>query len=293
MDNIQQIRECLTALEHIKKFFNKLLEKEEKITSGPASEKEQLIELTELRMLAKSDLWPLAVPENQWRNLISDNTESQMARATNVLYELVDNLSDKKFLDFGCGTGYISDAAQRIFKATSIGYDIKESPEWSQRESQITDKISMVKELAPYDTILLYDVLDHVNNPKEILELCKDLKAPDGRIHVRFHPWASRTGANLHKSLNKAYLHLIFDDKELASLGVMSSEKTTKLDNIAIYKEWIKEAGLMIKKESFVKRDVELFFTENSAILRRIKSNFEGAFPRELLEIQFVDYVLV
>lgn len=240
-------------------------------------------------MLAKSDLWPLAVPEN----LISDNAESQMARATNVLYELVDDLSDKKFLDFGCGKGYISDAAQRIFKATSVGYDIKESPEWSQRESQHFICFNTVKELAPYDIILLHDVLDHVDNPKEILELCKDLKAPDGRIHVRFHPWASRTGANLHKSLNKAYLHLIFDDKELASLGVMSSEKTTKLDNIAVYKEWIKEAGLMIKKESFVKRDVELFFTENAAILRRIKSNFEGTFPRELLEIQFVDYVLV
>lgn len=288
MDNTRQIREYLAALEHMKKFFNKLLEEEKAILSGPASEREQIAELTELRMLAQSDLWPLAVP----KNLISEeNAESQMARATGILHELVGNLSGKKFLDFGCGAGYVTDVAQNIFGATSIGYDIKENISWSHRECRLTDKISTVKELALYDIILLYDVLDHVDNPVEILKLCKELKATDGRIHVRFHPWASRTGTNLHKSLNKAYLHLVFNDKELASLGVIS-EKTTKLDSIAVYKEWIKEAGLMINSESSIKQEVELFFTHNPAILRRIKSNF-GVFPRDLLEVQFVDYVLV
>ena len=239
-------------------------------------------------MLAQSDLWPLAVP----KNLISEeNAESQMARATGILHKLVGNLSGKKFLDFGCGAGYVADVAQSIFGATSVGYDIKENASWNHRECRLTDKISTVKELAPYDIILLYDVLDHVDNPVEILKLCKELKTTDGRIHVRFHPWASRTGTNLHKSLNKAYLHLVFNDKELASLGIIS-EKTTKLDSIAVYKEWIKEAGLMINSESSIKQEVELFFTHNPAILRRIKSNF-GVFPRDLLEVQFVDYVLV
>jgi len=72
MSDTKQIRHYLAALEHMKGFFNKLLEEEKATLHGPVSEREKLAELTDLRMLAKSDLWPDAVP----KNLISD-TETQ------------------------------------------------------------------------------------------------------------------------------------------------------------------------------------------------------------------------
>lgn len=282
--NTNQIREYLAALEHMKGFFNKLLEEEKATLSGPASEREKLAELTDLRMLTKSDLWPAAVPEK----LISD-AESQNARAMGVLQTINLPLAGKKFLDFGCGDGHTVEIAKEIFGATAFGYDTK-TFEWNNEN--ITSNFDVISKNGPYDVILLYDVLDHAEEPETILKTCKQILSPDGKICVRVHPWFSRHGTHIYKQLNKAYLQLVFNDDELATLGVIQ-EKVNKIRNVETYKEWFKKAGFMIVSENFTKKNIELFFTHNPAILRRIKANFNNEFPRTMLEIQFIDLILV
>lgn len=277
MDNTNQIREYIAALEHMMRFFRRLLEEEKAVLSGPASERERLAELTELRMLAKSDLWPAAVPEE----LISGK-ETQNARAMGVLQVANLSLGGKKFLDFGCGEGHTVRLAKEIFGAkTAFGYDINGDYD-----------LESVKQNGPYDVILLFDVLDHADDPEDVLRVCKELKSPDGKIFARFHPWFSRSGTHIYKQLNKAYLQLVFDETELATLGILQ-EKTKKITHIKTYREWIKKVGLTILSENPTKQSLELFFTHNPAILRRIKSNFDNEFPRNMLEIQFIDMVLV
>jgi 2-polyprenyl-3-methyl-5-hydroxy-6-metoxy-1,4-benzoquinol methylase len=283
MNNTRQIREYLAALEHMKKFFNRLLEEEKATLSGPASEKEKLAELTELRMLAKSDLWPNAVPEK----LISDD-ESQNARAMGVLETINTSLNKKKFLDFGCGEGHTIKIAEEVFGAKSYGYDIK-NYHWSNEK--ITDNLEIVLNNGPYDVILLFDVLDHSNCPDSILKTCKKILSEDGKIFIRLHPWFSRSGTHIYKQLNKAYLQLVFNDDELATLGV-AQESIKKIESLESYKEWIKNSGLLIDSEKPIKQNIEIFFTHNPAILRRIKSNFDNEFPRTMLETQFIDLTL-
>lgn len=291
MDNTRQIKEYIAACEHMLKFFRKLLTEENIHLSGPANENERLAELTELRMLAKTDIWPQAVT----KELISeDNLEGQMVRASGILTEyIVENLTGKRFLDFGCGSGEIAEAAQSLFRAKAFGYDIRERSDWANlKECKLTSNINTIKQAGPFDVILLYDVLDHAHDPVEILKLCKQLKSVDSKIYVRCHPWSSRTGLNVHKTLNKAYLQLVFSETELTSLGIVG-EKTTKIKSTDIYKKWIDAAELTIIRESSIKQEIELFFTHNPAVLRRIKSNFDEVFPRDLMEIQFVDFVLI
>ena len=38
----------------------------------------------------------------------------------------------------------------------------------------------------------------------------------NSRLFVRFHPYTSRNGTHLGNQINKAYIHLIFSDDELA-----------------------------------------------------------------------------
>lgn len=275
MDNTTQIREYIAAIDHMKKFFLKLLEEEKATLSGPASEREKIAELTDLRMLAKSDLWPTAVPAS----LISDQS-SQNARAMGILQTINLPLSGKKFLDFGCGEGHTIQMAKEVFGAKAFGYDQK-----GQYDLEI------VRQNAPYDVIMLFDVLDHADDPENVLRTCRDLKATDGKIFVRFHPWFSRHGTHIYKQLNKAYLQLVFNEHELATLGVIQ-EDVQKIKNADTYKEWIDAAGLTILSETPTKQNLELFFTHNPAILRRIKSNFDNEFPRNMLEIQFIDMIL-
>jgi 2-polyprenyl-3-methyl-5-hydroxy-6-metoxy-1,4-benzoquinol methylase len=287
MDNTRQIREYLAALEHMKKFFNRLLEEEKATLSGPASEREKIAELTELRMLAKSDLWPAAVP----KELISD-TETQNARAMGILQTMDVSLSGKKFLDFGCGDGYTVGVAKEVFGANSFGYDIKN---YGWDNANITDNLEIVAKNGPYDVILLFDVLDHSSNPEDILKECKLLLSGNGKIFVRVHPWFSRSGTHIYKELNKAYLQLVFDNAELATLGV-TQENVNKITSPEVYKNWIKSAELTIASEKTIRQNIELFFTHNPAILRRIKSNFANEFPdfpRNMLEIQFIDLTLI
>lgn len=284
MDNTRQIREYLAALEHMKGFFARLLEEEKAVLTGPASEREKVAELTELRMLAKSDLWPAAVP----KNLISNN-ETKNARAMGILQTMEVPLAGKKFLDFGCGEGYTIEIAKEVFGADAYGYDNKD---YGWNNEKITNNLDTVSNNGPYDVILLFDVLDHVENPDIVLKICKTILKENGQVCVRVHPWFSRSGTHIYNQLNKAYLQLVFDENELSTLGILQ-EKVNKIKNIEVYKEWFREAGFVVISEKPIKQNIELFFTHNPAILRRIKSNFDNEFPRNMLEIQFIDLILV
>lgn len=284
-----QIREYIRATEHMIKFFNHLLEEEQMILKGPELESERLAELTELRMLARSDRWPLAVPNE----LICEDSEKE-SRAIGILEELVPfSVKTKKFLDFGCGEGFCVKAAQSLGADLSVGYDITENSLWSE-DLLFSTELKTVKNYGPYDIIIALDVLDHSQNPVEALKQIKMMKEVKyGKVYVRCHPWTSRHATHLYKSLNRAYLHLVFKEEELNTLG-LSNLTTKKVINPQLeYKKWFKEAGLIVLEEKPITQPIELFFTHTPAILRRIKENMETTeFPREAMEIQFIDFVL-
>jgi hypothetical protein len=128
------------------------------------------------------------------------------------------------------------------------------------------------------------------------------VKAPNGRIYLRCHPWTSRHGTHLYKQLNRAYLHLVFDTDELFSMGLKETRTRNFLDPMTEYRKIIEEARLTISEEELVTHPVELFFTHEPAVLRRIKEQWKVSenkalaagtqFPRDVLEIQFVDFIL-
>lgn len=281
MSNAREIKEYIKALDHMKKFFTKLLNEENTKLVEPSDIKQKLAELTDLRALARSDIWPEAVPSK----LISADENK---RSITILNTIDSPLKNKKFLDFGCGEGLTVKLAKDIFEADSYGYDIKDS-NWNN--DSITNDIEKISNNAPYDIIMLFDVLDHSDNPEEILKTCKELLTEDGKIYAHFHPWFSRSGTHIYRQLNKAYLHLVFNDEELATLGVMQ-EKVQRIKDAKEYVKWIQNAGLSIISENVVTQDIDFFFTQKIPVFRRIKQNFEGEFPTHLLEIQYIDMVL-
>lgn len=283
MINTRNIKNYIEALDHMKNFFTKLLEEERAKTTEPSDDRMKLTELTDLRALARSDKWPEAVPNN----LISAN-ENQ--RSMSILNTIDSPLKGKKFLDFGCGEGQTVKLAKDIFEAEAYGYDIKN---YNWNNDCITSDIEKISNNAPYDVIMLFDVLDHSDQPEEILKKCKSILNEEGKIYVHFHPWFSRSGTHIYRQLNKAYLHLVFNDEELGTLGVIQ-EKVQRIKDVQDYTTWIKNAGLSVISENTVTQDIDFFFTQKPPILRRIRKNFEDhVFPIHLLEIQFIDMILV
>lgn len=299
------IREYIRCLEHLTAFMRTLLDEDKRMPAPPLEDRERVAEITDLRLLSKSDAWPQAVPEDL---ICAEEEEHKLNRAAGIIHEFINtDLEGKKFLDFGCGEGHVPYLAASLVGATAIGYD-PVAQNWKHFDPQpgvlFMTSWPNVKEQGPFDVILVNDVLDHTTDMKTALNQVREVKAPQtGKIYIRCHPWTSRHGTHLYKQLNRAYLHLVFTAEELRTMGLKEMPTQQLLDPLEAYRSAIKDAGLSIVKEEVISHPVEFFFTRRAHILRRIKERFAKSnnpkyasgeeFPRDILEIQFVDYILV
>ena len=86
-------------------------------------------------------------------------------------------------------------------------------------------------------------------------------------------------------------------------MGLKEMQTSQSLDPLSAYRSLIKDVGFTVIKEEITTQPLDLFFTHQPVVLRRLKERFRDSknpayasgeeFPREILEIQFVDYVLV
>ena len=235
--------------------------------------------------------WPEAVPDE----LICDEDAKVQKRAEDILDVFIaEDLQGKSFLDFGCGKGQVVTAAKERGARVSFGYDISKTWKDSEDGSLFSDNFDAVKENGPFDIILLYDVIDHTNNPLEALSQISSVLSRKGRVYVKCHPWCSRHGTHLYEHINKAFLHLVLDEVELTRLGGYSNEPTLRVTHpLVAYKEWFKQTELNIDSEMVQVTEVDGFFKENIFVWDKIKLHWpDDSFPENCMRIDFIDYVL-
>lgn len=297
------IKEYIRALEHMLNFMRGLLDEEFKTPIVQLSNADSLKEFTNLKYLAKSDKWPAAVDASL---ICAEDEDVKYARASNILSNTKFIFNNKRVLDFGCGEGHVAYLSKNLYDSgVCVGYDIT-SQNWDRFDATdnlfYTTNYQDVLKHAPYEIIIANDVIDHVENPNEFAQKISQLKSPDCQIFIRCHPWTSRHATHLYKKLNKAYLHLIFSKKELYSMGLKGEETQVSVDPMKFYENLFFQNNLTIQKFDKITCPLELFFTLNADIMRRIKSNWFDSedpelaigtkFARDILEIQFIDYWL-
>lgn len=263
----------------------------------------------DLKELLNTEKWPFAINPS----LICDITSEQDKedRAEGILDIIIDvHLAGLRFLDFGCGEGHVVSRSKLQNPALSVGYDIKESSRWTEfagEKTKFTSKWDEVTANAPYDVILMYDVIDHIVNedPVTVLKRLRPLLKPGGRFFVRCHPFTSRHATHLYHKLNKAYVHLVFTDEELESMGLGMGHKVVKVIHPMItYNDYFAKAGFRLANQPQVQKEpVEPFFINTPMIAERIKSHWVTShdealrtgrqFPFVQLEQQFADYILL
>jgi len=296
------IEAAVQALLDLKKTLSsELEEKPEPVVQAQAVSEEPVGDLETFEQLKKalnSEAWPEAVNPN----LICDmNSEKDKVERARGIIELMieEDLNGLKFLDYGCGEGYCVSMATGYKTKASLGYDLKASPEWKQGNSfTLTTDFNVIKANAPYDIILLFDVLDHLKDetPVSVLRKLKDLLADKGKIYMRVHPYISRHGTHLYHSLNKAYAHLVFTESELKELLVTEPEHQEEsigvLYPIRSYGEFVDQSGLKVVNRRDLTERVEPFF-KIPRIAQRIMQNTQfGDFPEFQMSLQFIDYIL-
>lgn len=277
----------------------------ERVLGKPVAKNEETTESKEfdvLKNLLKSDKWPEAVSRSKIAN--EDSEQDKKERADGISNTLIPVLHNKKFLDFGCGEGYVvKHNANR--SSMSVGYDIKANSKsfaWEEVSEKmlLTTDFEKVREYGPYDIILIYDVLDHVENEtiEQVLEKAKSVLDPEGIIRLRCHPWTSRHGGHAYREINKAFIHLVFNDNELKDLG-LNLEFNQKITNpIKNYNDAISKVGLIKHSEVELEtQEVEDFFEQNPLIKNRILQSlglteWTPQSPKHQLSQCFLDYTL-
>lgn len=236
--------------------------------------------------LDKAD-WPEAVDQGE---INSDDME----RATKILDFLVPEfLEGLSFLDYNCGTGHVVNMAASRGAKMAVGFDSQQDWMFSNTDHTLfSSNFEDIQSKAPYDVILLYDVLDHAEDPNQVLASVRKLISDRGRVYIRCHPWCSRHGGHLHEKINKAYLHLILNEMELMRLGGYAPKHTNKIYKpIQTYRKWFELAGFQIEQELPIEESIENFFMTDSVVVNRIEKHWdESCVP--YISIQFVDYML-
>jgi SAM-dependent methyltransferase len=240
------------------------------------------------------DCWPEAVPVFL---MATASEEDQVNRAKSVLDMMMDsNIEGFSFLDYGCGDGWIAQEVLNRGVIESVGYDIVKSPEWDKRKGVFTTTNLNDLKHNHFDAIMLYDVLDHCEDPVAVMETVKKCLKRTGSVYIRCHPWTSRHANHIFKKgVNRGYLHLFLTWDEMC--GIMGSEPMfTRQEKhpVEAYHWWFRD--FEIKKERMIKEPVSEFF--HVPAFKELLATEQGlplaqadALLKQM-EIQFVDYVL-
>lgn len=254
-----------------------------------ASEYEKI--LFEIKALTEDISWPMAIDAS----LLCTTEEQIQKRADAVLDLLVaENLRGKRFLDYGCGKGHTIPAALKREASLVMGYDLID--EFLFDKQNFSSNFDVIKNNAPYDVVLLHDVLDHIQvlDPVQAIIQAASVLAPNGRMYIRNHPWSSRHGGHVYLQKNLAFIHLVLDEVELTRCFGIQPDHVLKISQpLETYRHWFKQANLIVKNEFIIKTEVEPFFKNKQIIVDKLNRIWNANEVIEsYMEIDFVEYIL-
>lgn len=261
-------------------------------------ESQQVASTVNVKELVNSEMWPEAVLEFQIAD--EDSEEDKSDRAEGIVDILIEeDLEGKKFLDFGCGEGHAPKYASEE-ASLSVGYDLVQTGKlnWeSSDEYFLTTDFDKVQEKGPFDVVLIYDVLDHAEDPVDALNKVASVLKEGGKVYLRCHPWCGRHGSHLYRKINKAFVHLVLNEEELKELGCELEYNKEIIYPLRDYGNIIDNSNLKSIKNEIEEQSVEEFFKENDFVRNRLlavwdKDNWEESCPEFQMKQCFLDYVL-
>lgn len=134
---------------------------------------------------------------------------------------------NKDVLDIGCGAGgktiyYASQGVKSIVGVEILEKYRKEAEELSIKYN-LRDKFTFVCADASntpfkdetFDTIIMNDAMEHVDEPELVLKECYRILKKDGKLYLNFPPYNHPYGAHLSDAIGMPWVHVFFSEKTL------------------------------------------------------------------------------
>lgn len=134
---------------------------------------------------------------------------------------------DKNVLDIGCGAGgktvyYATLGAEKI-TGLEILEKYRDSAEKFAKEKGVDDRFEFVAGDASntpfsdntFDTIIMNDAMEHVDDPPGTLNECYRILKKGGKLYVNFPPYYHPYGAHLSDAIGMPWVHMFFSEKTM------------------------------------------------------------------------------
>lgn len=113
--------------------------------------------------------------ENWFKSTLSDDKRRAEA--------LKKHIKNKEILDFGTGNGGFLIQAKKFAK-TVYGYDLDKSLTEHYKKYKLDVKTSIADFTQKFDVITMFHVLEHIENPEQLLKNLKNKLKPNGKLII-------------------------------------------------------------------------------------------------------------
>ncbi len=221
---------------------------------------------------------------------------AKIIRGFEIASMLPDVPKAHRILDYGCGEGYVTYALKK-YGFNIIGYDVKDYETWEKYFDRImfSNDIDDQRLSRPYDLIILYDVIDHMDITRlvETFSRIRKMLDPNGHIFLRCHPFSSRHGR--HLMYNKSHVHLVLNNGELTNnnIDIGGDIKVTKPHTF--YDDLFKLLSFKTDSKLIHNTPVDEYVTKN--LIEKIKINHYNLYDdmsdiKANLSVDFIDYLI-
>ena len=182
----------------------------------------------------------------------------------------------KVVLDVGCGAAgktiyYASMGVDKIY-GLEILEKYREEAQALARQKGYEDKFQFICKDASdtelpaqlFDTIIINDAVEHVDQPEAVLEECLRILKPEGKIYINFPPYNHPFGAHLSDAIAIPWVHRLFKEE------TMIEAYKTLVSNLKDGQERIKF------RISSRKNGEEYFSYINQMTVKRFRKILEG-----------------
>ncbi len=185
-------------------------------------------------LLAVNKLFPLPVhPFNlqnegkmtyaQWQFMKGADT----IKYYNAVVSPEEMFKDKLVLDIGCGAAgkslyYASLGAEKVYGVDIVEAYAAQSAALAEEkglgdrfEFHLCDAAETDFPDDFFDTIIMNDSMEHVSEPEKVLDECRRILKPDGRLFVNFCPYYHPYGAHLSDAIGIPWVHMFFSEQTM------------------------------------------------------------------------------
>lgn len=134
---------------------------------------------------------------------------------------------DKVVLDIGCGAGgktiYYASKGVKEITGIEILEKYRNEAENLAKNYNLQDKFKFVQgdasnmpfEEETFDTIIMNDAMEHVDQPEMVLRECYRVLKKNGKLYLNFPPYNHPYGAHLSDAIGIPWVHVFFSEKTL------------------------------------------------------------------------------